>query len=153
MQDHNCHHNHESNNGFLLGVIVGAVLTLLMVTKKGRKILRMLTDEGIEKISDLERILEQKIQEVEQQEVAHPEDEIIGDEYIHDRPVPAIVTAPMTNETAPAHHTTQIHKHEEKKEVEHTSSPIEAKKQPNEVILESRPRHVRRFFKGVPKKS
>ena len=145
MQEHTCRHNHESNNGFILGVIVGVILTLLMVTKKGRKILRMLTDESIEKISDLEKLLEQKMQEV-QEKKEETEDEIAGDEYIKDRSVPAVVTPSAAIEPRPKpepHGANHVKKTEEKPQGQAVT--------PTELVLESRPKHVRRFFRGVPK--
>lgn len=60
--------NNNSNitgNGFLMGVIVGAVGTLLFTTKKGREIVREITDKGLEKFSDFEIALEDNAQELE----------------------------------------------------------------------------------------
>lgn len=48
-----------SSNGFLFGVIVGVVLTLLLSTKKGRKMLRTLTEEGLDKVSTLEDLFDE----------------------------------------------------------------------------------------------
>lgn len=44
----------NSSNGFWLGLVLGVVLTLLFTTKKGRAILNVLLDKGMQKISDLE---------------------------------------------------------------------------------------------------
>lgn len=44
---------HHSGNGFLFGIIVGVLLTLLFTTKKGRNILKTLADEGVDSINDL----------------------------------------------------------------------------------------------------
>lgn len=38
--------------GFLLGLLLGVSITLLLVTRKGRKILKTLSDEGFENIRD-----------------------------------------------------------------------------------------------------
>lgn len=35
-------------NGFVCGLIIGAAITFLLVTKKGRKILKMISEEGLE---------------------------------------------------------------------------------------------------------
>lgn len=43
---------HTSGNGFLLGLIVGVILTLLFTTSKGRKILRELSENGFDAIND-----------------------------------------------------------------------------------------------------
>ncbi|OGH44586.1 MAG: hypothetical protein A3J14_00625 [Candidatus Levybacteria bacterium RIFCSPLOWO2_02_FULL_37_18] len=56
----NNHDNHNSNafgNGFLLGAILGGVGVFLFGTKKGKRLLKTLTEEGIEGISDLEDFL------------------------------------------------------------------------------------------------
>lgn len=53
--------NNAVGNGFLLGVLIGVILTLLITTKKGREILKDLLDRGIEKISNLEDILPTQI--------------------------------------------------------------------------------------------
>jgi gas vesicle protein len=59
-------HNHNDHQGgsfhpFLLGVIVGVALALLFTTKKGRKILKALTDQGMDKIEKWEEVLYKKI--------------------------------------------------------------------------------------------
>jgi gas vesicle protein len=51
-------HNHQPNNGFLMGAIVGAVATLLFTTKKGREIVREISDKGIEKLSEWENSIQ-----------------------------------------------------------------------------------------------
>lgn len=52
-------HHHGSGNGFLLGFLLGVLVTLLFTTKKGREVLRLLTEKGLEKFSDLEDVLEE----------------------------------------------------------------------------------------------
>ncbi len=53
--------NEKSNNGFgtgfLLGLLFGVCLTLLLVTKKGRKLFRTFTEEGFENVKDLRQRL------------------------------------------------------------------------------------------------
>jgi len=44
-------------HGFFLGLIVGVVVTLLFTTRKGRQIVRTLTEEGLHKFSEVEDIL------------------------------------------------------------------------------------------------
>lgn len=60
-------HNHQSSNGFLMGVIVGAAATLLFTTKKGREIVKDLSDKGFEKLSEWEETIEKQesIEDVE----------------------------------------------------------------------------------------
>ena len=53
---------HKGNSGFgngvVVGVVMGVILTLLFTTKKGRKILRILSEEGFEKVKKWETILD-----------------------------------------------------------------------------------------------
>ena len=49
--------NNNSLHGFFLGLIIGVVVTLLFTTKKGRQIVRALTEEGLNKFSEVEDIL------------------------------------------------------------------------------------------------
>lgn len=73
MEDrHN--HNHPPSNGFLMGVIVGGIATLLFTTKKGREIVKDLADKGLEKYSDLQKTVEKTKQEYEEV--------IEGDDYL-----------------------------------------------------------------------
>lgn len=48
----------SGGNAFILGVIVGVVITLLFTTKKGKEILRVLTEKGLSKFSDMEEIFD-----------------------------------------------------------------------------------------------
>lgn len=52
--EHNGHTSH--GNGFLLGVFVGALLVFLFVTKKGRRILKELSENGWEAFENLEKM-------------------------------------------------------------------------------------------------
>lgn len=42
------------SSGFLLGVVVGVIITLLLTTKRGKRIVKMITEEGMSKISHWE---------------------------------------------------------------------------------------------------
>ena len=55
----NRHHSSggSGSNLFFLGIIIGVVITLLLTTKKGRKILEILIDEGVEKMSKWEDVI------------------------------------------------------------------------------------------------
>lgn len=52
--------NKNHSNSFLLGVILGVIITLLFTTKKGRKILKALSEEGLQKFTELEDIWEER---------------------------------------------------------------------------------------------
>ncbi len=49
--------------GFLLGMIIGASCVFLLGTKKGKKILDTLTEEGLESIDDLGELLENTLED------------------------------------------------------------------------------------------
>jgi hypothetical protein len=75
-------HQGSSLTVFVLGILIGVALTLLFTTKKGRKILRALTDEGMDKISKWEDVLH-KVQPQEEEDV----DEIMdGEDYVATEP-------------------------------------------------------------------
>jgi len=40
-------------NGFLLGMLVGAAVVFLLGTKKGKRLLKAISEEGIDNISDI----------------------------------------------------------------------------------------------------
>lgn len=50
-------------HGFLWGAIIGAIVVFLLTSKKGKKILKFLTEEGLEGVSELEELLGEKITE------------------------------------------------------------------------------------------
>ncbi len=51
------------STGFLLGVVVGVIVTLLLTTKRGKRILKMITEEGISKISNWEDMFSDMVEE------------------------------------------------------------------------------------------
>lgn len=56
MEQRQTHGNWSS--GFLFGLLFGVALTLLFTTKKGRRIFKALTDEGMQRVSRWEDLLE-----------------------------------------------------------------------------------------------
>lgn len=65
-------------DGFLFGLIIGGGLVFLLGTKKGKRLLKMISEEGIENISEL---LEKNIDQEEYEE--KPDEEItLADESI-----------------------------------------------------------------------
>ncbi len=70
-------------SGFLLGLLLGILLTLLITTKKGREILKELMDKVIQKISDLEKSVEEatiKPAEEIKKEIMHLAKEFVPEE-------------------------------------------------------------------------
>lgn len=55
MNDHNHHDHHSSgfSNGFVLGGVIGAGIVFLLGTDKGKRILKTLTENGIEGLKDI----------------------------------------------------------------------------------------------------
>ncbi len=70
----NNNHNNRFFDGVLWGAIIGGGLVFLLGTKKGKKILKMITEEGVEGLSEIleaqmdERDLEEDGEEVEDEE-------------------------------------------------------------------------------------
>lgn len=69
-------------NGFLVGFILGAAVVFLLVTKKGKKLLKTLTEEGLDKVSNIEELLEEKDEESEVQKVIKPKKHTNGESKI-----------------------------------------------------------------------
>ena len=66
--------------GFFLGLVFGVGLTLLLVTKKGRKILRTLADEGWENFTELRKNMDAVRSDVSSQIEKAVDEEIVSDE-------------------------------------------------------------------------
>lgn len=75
MENKNTHAG--TGGGFLLGLLIGIMLTLLVTTKKGREILRDLMDRVISQVSELDHKMEKPQMD---------EDEMPGDDYIKKTP-------------------------------------------------------------------
>lgn len=71
-------------NLFLFGVLIGVLATLLLTTKKGRKILKVIMDEGAQRFSRIEDV------------IGRVEEEMVEDEMIEPDPM-----ADMVNEVSP----------------------------------------------------
>ncbi len=110
---------HKGGNGFLLGVVLGSVATLLLTTKKGREILREVADKGMERFSDLEESLERE-----------------GEEYVD------LESADDYVETVPTEKKTE---NEEGKHVSEEKSEMKASSSGN---IEKPKKSPRRFFRG-----
>lgn len=72
-------------NGFLFGLIVGVAIALLFTTKKGRAILRDLSEKVIDKLSKLEQVAKQS-----QEEVDLLEDFAEEEDYVKTEPQPTV---------------------------------------------------------------
>ena len=75
---------HSSQNGFLWGLIIGGLIVFLLVTKKGRRILKAISEEGFEKLGeyvDIDKLstLKQSFEdEVDEDEFEGVDPDLIG---------------------------------------------------------------------------
>lgn len=80
----NNNHNNKFFDGFLWGAIIGGGLVFILGTKKGKKILKMITEEGVEGLSEIleaqmdEGDSEEDGEEIENEEVSPEEPQLKG---------------------------------------------------------------------------
>lgn len=72
MNNNNNKSGNNFFNGFLLGLLVGAAIVFLLGTKKGKRLLKAISEEGIENISN---ILEKTDKSVDLDEIINEEQE------------------------------------------------------------------------------
>ncbi len=72
MDNQQHHHGNGFMNGFLLGAIVGAAVVFFLFTDKGKKLLKTITEEGIEGFADLQDIVGEELGEDEYEEYDEP---------------------------------------------------------------------------------
>lgn len=58
MDKHDHHHAGGFGNGFLIGCIVGAAVIFFLFTKRGKELLRTITEEGIEGVEEFKELLD-----------------------------------------------------------------------------------------------
>lgn len=66
------HHGSGFMNGFILGAIVGAAIVFFLFTEKGRKLLRTITEEGLDGASELHDLLAEDMDEEEYESTREP---------------------------------------------------------------------------------
>ncbi len=69
MSDNNSQQGGKFLPGFLFGTILGGGIVYLLGTKKGKKILQTITEEGLEGISTIEDLVEEVAEEYDEPEV------------------------------------------------------------------------------------
>lgn len=72
--------NKDHNSGFFAGFILGVATALLLNTKKGKKILKILIDQGIDRIGNWEEVVKDIIEEKEEDDL--DEDLMKGDDFV-----------------------------------------------------------------------
>lgn len=80
-------------NGLLLGLVLGAGLVLLLTTKKGKQVLRMLSEDGLDSITNLEELYV-KLEKI----LADPADKVVTPQPVVEQPkvIAAPVVEPIT---------------------------------------------------------
>lgn len=106
-------HRHEKGSnfttGFLLGLLLGIGITLLVVTKKGRRLLKTLTEEGLENMKDLRTKLKEA-ESIIDEDLYYDEMEEQSDVPVKPKPSPApvhIVSSPAVEKS----HVNGVKKH------------------------------------------
>lgn len=73
-------------NGFLWGLIVGGAVVFLLGTKKGKKLLKSITEEGLEGIGDIADLIgddAESYEEEEEEGIVPPQAPVIVKEQNH----------------------------------------------------------------------
>ncbi|MGH7245472.1 MAG: hypothetical protein ACREGI_00895 [Candidatus Levyibacteriota bacterium] len=79
-KENNHHHSgHAFMNGLLLGAVIGGGLVFLLGTKKGKKVLKIITEEGLEGVSELKELIENQDEEYEEEDEV-PADVAVAEE-------------------------------------------------------------------------
>ncbi len=156
MEQRNEHNGNGHGNGFILGVIVGVIVTLLFTTKRGRAIVKDVTEKGIEKFSDLEKLMH----DAEEKELYEEEEETEDNDYVEPKPQPKPtpeVRHIAKNETSETVEKATPKQKEEKpipkpKKEEPTRTAVAEATAGEEKPVEKSSRG-RRWFRGLRKKS
>ncbi len=137
----------NSNSGFLLGMFVGIIITLLLVTKNGRKILNILIEEGKDKVSGWDKLLkefraiadEEMLEGIDGAEVVTATKAVEDDEYtdgVSDTQVEYISQKEVNTEMQPQ------------------TKPLEENEQSQKTdVPQEKPLPRRRLFRGIRRKS
>jgi len=110
------------SSGFLLGVVVGVIITLLLTTKRGKRILKLITEEGMSKLSNWEDLFHDAVEEY-QTKPAEPK-------------LPPVDLSSAEDQ-------------EDEDTVE--AAPLEEESEPKHVEKKEQPKTIKRFFKGIPR--
>ncbi|MEK7605211.1 MAG: YtxH domain-containing protein [Patescibacteria group bacterium] len=143
--------NGSSFNTFLFGILIGVLATLLFTTKKGRRLLKVITDESVDRLSKWEDMVKTMQEHI---------DEDVEDESVMGEEVPKI---------APPSHTEKIEIDDEEPtsempdvdelphiKIDKLETSLRSKSsegQEEEKVEEASVKKPRRLFKGIRKKS
>lgn len=98
--------NNGFSSGFLLGILVGAALVFLLGTEKGKKIVKAITEGGLDRMDEIKEMLEKNIEEVEDEY-----EEPIEKKIIAKKPKPSnghAVTVPSNSSPSIVHRTKRL---------------------------------------------
>lgn len=149
-------------NGFIFGVILGVAIALLFTTKKGRAILRDMSEKVINKLSKLEQIAKQS-----QEEVDLLDDFTDEDDYVKPQPQPAPQPKPASAQPVvkeekkevppketekPVEKDTELESAPEEKSEEKQPEPQPEPEEEPQVKAPTKVIHGRRWFRGLKKR-
>lgn len=81
-------------NGLLLGLLIGGGAVFLFGTKKGKRLLKLITEEGLEGISELENFIEDEADYQEEpfvrQKVSVPQKPVVSRKYQESTSTPVV---------------------------------------------------------------
>lgn len=70
------------SHGFLLGVIIGGAVVFFLGTKKGRRLLGNITEEGLSGVADLEEFIGEDLEEPMAKQKSSSVDKQVGQENL-----------------------------------------------------------------------
>jgi hypothetical protein len=80
----------NNNGGFIFGILIGIAVALSFTTKRGRRILKLLLEQGSGKFSDWEKIIKETLND--------DENYIDGDDYMGEKTIPTEPEKVILNE-------------------------------------------------------
>lgn len=75
--DHNHHHSSGFMNGLVMGLLLGGGAVFLLGTKRGKKLLKVISEEGLEGMSGLGELLENKFDYIKDMDEEDLEEEML----------------------------------------------------------------------------
>lgn len=69
MDKHDHHHGGSFGNGFLLGLVVGAALVFFLFTKRGKQLLKVISEEGLAGVEEFKELLDLEDEEEDYEDV------------------------------------------------------------------------------------
>lgn len=135
--------NKNRHSGFFIGFIIGVASALLLNTKKGKKILNVLIDQGIDRISNWEEVVKTVLEE--------DEEFINGDDYTAssgNKEKSQKKIEKNEKETPEG----ESHIRSEDKSAPSLQEVLKEMRKPDPVAVEKVKSATRRFFRGIKKK-